>query len=300
MKEGNIYKAFNARWISPENVARKFVRTPQFSSLIGPDNCVLAGPRGCGKTTLLKMLTSRAQHVWGTEVLKTRKKVEPYTVSFEAIYIPSDIRWSYELRAMVFDLGQDDLAEICQRVLVTSNSIRCALGVFDDILKRNNSSSIETETILSKKVMSMFSLTGTIPSLSECSGLLRAISSNIKGLINLKEIERLKEYIKGLNPSLFSDVLDPIIGVCNIFNEVVEDSVKIAKWGICYDEVEIAPTWFGNELFAALRSLSDQNFLLKFTWSPILPSRTPSGAEIAEDYDPVKLWSSEMSPKSLK
>ena len=85
------------------------------------DHSVLLGPRGWGKTTLLKMLTRPALDAWaqqhGSEFHRPR---EP-SPAFEAVYVPSDVRWSIELSAIVDDptIGPDRGA-VLQRFLVVS------------------------------------------------------------------------------------------------------------------------------------------------------------------------------------
>src|SRR5437867_922327 len=88
------YGAFNARWLSPEQVAATFVPVPQFRQLVHNTNSLLLGPRGCGKTTLLKMLTRRALNMWSASSRSKRFQGAFERPQYEAIYIPSDIRWS--------------------------------------------------------------------------------------------------------------------------------------------------------------------------------------------------------------
>src|SRR5439155_18979670 len=98
MDTSSIYGAFNARWLTPEDIARAFVPTTPFKALVKVQHSLLMGPRGCGKTTLLKMLTRPAQTIWWRERVPLFPALAEYpTPDFEAIYIPSDIRWSYEL-----------------------------------------------------------------------------------------------------------------------------------------------------------------------------------------------------------
>ncbi len=301
MKDSGLYKAFNARWLSPEDVARKFVPIPQYSALLGQDNCVLAGPRGCGKTTLLKMLTRRAQAVWEAERAEGYRQALPIRPSFEAIYIPSDVRWSYELRAIAHDLKEDILGELCQRILVGSNALRCAIDLFERrIGMEKNDISANCEYSLSRAIIGNFNIAGRIGTLRECSSFLRNLSSDIRGLINLRNISRLQSLVDSTSPRLYSDAVDPIINICRLYNEHVPNNSRVKRWGICFDEVEIAPKWFGKELFSSLRSLSEQEFLLKFTWSPILPGEDEGGAQEANDYDPIKLWSAHvLDPKEF-
>ena len=52
-----IFDAFNARYLSPVDVAATFVPSRESFKLLSEQNhSVLVGPRGSGKTTLLKML----------------------------------------------------------------------------------------------------------------------------------------------------------------------------------------------------------------------------------------------------
>src|SRR5687768_3296157 len=94
-----FHSEFNARWLSPEQVAVQFVPIPQFHRLLQPRHSLLLGPRGSGKTTLLKMVTRRALAVWRARTDSARG-TEPSVPGFEAIYIPSDVRWSYELKEL--------------------------------------------------------------------------------------------------------------------------------------------------------------------------------------------------------
>src|SRR6185369_5592218 len=100
MNRGSFYSANNARFLSPEEVAQLFVPLPAFSRLVREGHCVLLGPRGCGKTTLLKMLTGRALKYW-----KTSERSRAYADSFsfpdyESIYIPADMRWLREMEGL--------------------------------------------------------------------------------------------------------------------------------------------------------------------------------------------------------
>jgi predicted AAA+ superfamily ATPase len=60
-----IYSTYNARMLSPEEIARTFVINDAYRKLLRVEHSILRGPRGTGKTTLLKMLTPRALKEWG-------------------------------------------------------------------------------------------------------------------------------------------------------------------------------------------------------------------------------------------
>ncbi len=118
MKASSGYSAFNARWLEPEEVARLFVPTLPFKSLVGIQNSLLMGPRGCGKTTLLlKMLTRRAQRVWRERLPREPQWADYRGPDFEAVYVPSDVRWSFELSSISQELAASPTdAERMQRL----------------------------------------------------------------------------------------------------------------------------------------------------------------------------------------
>src|SRR5688572_14530765 len=88
-----IYESFNARNLSPEEVAKTFVVPDEFAALCGNNHAVILGPRGSGKTTMLKMLTERALHSW------TSKESDGFrrSINFVGIYVPTDIHWHHQL-----------------------------------------------------------------------------------------------------------------------------------------------------------------------------------------------------------
>src|SRR2546421_8453034 len=81
-----LYSSFNARQLTPEEVAETFVAPPQYEQLCKTEHTLLLGPRGSGKTTLLKMLTAPALRAWGK-----KGEVEVRQLPFKAIYIPADV-----------------------------------------------------------------------------------------------------------------------------------------------------------------------------------------------------------------
>ena len=92
----------------------------------------------------------------------------------------------------------------------------------------------------------------------------------IHSRIVFRDLTRLREFITSLPPAVVGHALDTIIRACTLFEEYT-DNMAPKKWALCFDELEIAPAWLQQELIRALRSF-DQHFLLKLTWSPLLPT----------------------------
>src|SRR5690242_2644351 len=85
----NAGDVFNARDLTPAEVARSFIPPSAFYDLLSDAHCVLEGPRGSGKTTLLKMLTPEAIAAWSDTDYEIDRNV-----GFIGVFVPADVRWA--------------------------------------------------------------------------------------------------------------------------------------------------------------------------------------------------------------
>ena len=56
----SIFESFNARALEPADVARTFIPPDHYSDVLKRAHTLVVGPRGSGKTTILKMLQAPA------------------------------------------------------------------------------------------------------------------------------------------------------------------------------------------------------------------------------------------------
>ncbi len=98
-KERTTTEVFNARYMTFDQIAKSFIPTNDFKSkIICPNNNLLIGSRGCGKTTLLKMLHPLAISEWDKihpEGLDGKRLIDQ--VGFYGVYIPSDKQWKKQI-----------------------------------------------------------------------------------------------------------------------------------------------------------------------------------------------------------
>jgi hypothetical protein len=93
--EKRIHEAFNARSLATEDVCKSFIVTPHYFRLAAAGNSILVGPRGSGKTTLMRMLQVEAINIWSdaSDFLNNKE------INYSGVFIPTDKLWStqYEL-----------------------------------------------------------------------------------------------------------------------------------------------------------------------------------------------------------
>ena len=288
MNETPFQGAFNAKWLKPQEVARRFVPIPQFQKLTHKTNSVLLGPRGSGKTTLLKMLTSEAINTWKNEREQYIQHIPFEYPDFEAIYIPSDIRWSYEIASLEkSDYFSPDEVTKLQRAMVSSSVLISLLNAIEAISKRYRLPEID----VCNKIIRICELNNTVPIFFDIRSEIRKIASNIRSAINCRSKSKVNDILDNISQIFYGHVIDAPILVCNILTEMYSRILEFQTWALCFDELEIAPVWLRNEILEALRSI-EQNYILKLTWSPLLPTGLINEPEPKDDFTPIRLWHS--------
>jgi hypothetical protein len=291
-KTPSLYGAYNARWLSPREVADGFVPIPQFNRLVETQSSVLMGPRGCGKTTLLKMLTPEAQGRWRERVEQERELAERATVpDFLAVYVPSDLRWTAELAQSGELLGvSTETIERLQRYLITISALTEASRAFETLVVGLSG----VERGIARAFADQWKESRFVPTLGHLRARLELYGATLRGALNSRSSEHVGRALDAL-PSYFgAHAVDALAVACSVFESEVGKGRRPSRWALCFDELEIAPSWLQNELLRALRSLPGL-FLLKLTWTPILPAllrRRATNPEHRQDFEPIKLWQS--------
>lgn len=281
-----FHGAFNARWLSAAEVARQFVPIPQFLKLAHPQHAILLGPRGSGKTTLLKMLTRRALRVWRDE-RAIDAPLELPTLAYEAVYIPSDTRWSYELRSLSDSgpLNNRDI-ELVQRALVAAS---CIVAIIDaaDAISQDVAAS---EADVCAPLRDLWQMKASLPTYVGLRRTAELLAARLRAAVNRDDRTRIRELLDAMPDQFLGHVTDlPILSCAAIAHLLPAGENQ--KWALCFDEVEIAPQWLRQELLSSQRSV-DQRFLIKVTASPLLPSGVLTSPEAGQDYQLIRLWQS--------
>src|SRR6187402_1079836 len=163
MKTEDFYITYNARHLEPQEVAKTFIWSESFEKLIQKNHSVILGARGCGKTTLMKMLTLPALHAWKDSRSNNIKK----KISFYSIYISTDIYWDVKNQTYSSQLKPfPNFSEQISMFAVASNIFTSICDTFLNIIQfeiPNADDNKELELCL--ELASAWKLDGVIPRL---------------------------------------------------------------------------------------------------------------------------------------
>lgn len=288
------FEAFNARFLTSEEVARTFIPPPQYDRLVEVGHSVLLGPRGSGKTTLLKMLQLRALAAWQHDKASEIRQ----NISYHAIFLGTDVLWGSQLESRTKDIADEEKRAQIRR---TSFRLHLALAFLNaleecrdpllsshaELSRFTHSFNGETERTLARSLAQLWLLDPSTDSLLALRIHLRTQLSLLLALTS-----ELRRDATAALPG-FAD-LDPVaslISAIDLTNHIFGQPSR--RWAILCDELEIAPDMVRRELFQLLRSTS-HNILFKFSLFPYsseLSSLTgPNSPSSGNDYAALELY----------
>lgn len=283
----SMHQTFNARNYSAEEVAKRFVSNRDFNALISNRHTVLLGPRGCGKTTLFKMLTLRGLFAWHSPEAKQLRRLIP----FYAIYIPTDIVWKHQMEYANEHLeAAPKFGKASARAIIVTNILNALIATLKDVIELEKRINRPAETELCCKLIEAWHLPPCIPNLTAIEQELLMRVNEIRERLNravdfdLNDSELLSE----LPAYYFLDYLPAVEIACVMFSSLFKIRAS-RKWALCFDELELAPEWFQREVLTQLRSTA-QRFLFKISSSPIPKILGDSEASQLHDFQLIRIW----------
>lgn len=295
MKEIDVfYNTFNARHLNPREVADSFIWSDSYGKLIQTNHSVVLGARGCGKTTLMKMLTLPALHYWqGQMASKVREEI-----GFYSVYISTDIYWDVKNQTYSSQLEKfGEFSRLISEFSVNSNVFKAICETFKQVITLELGDNDENkEYQLCKTLIDAWKLKSTIPKLDYVIDALNlrvdSVNQSIQRLIlnyrSDSDIPNDDFYYLGFERSL--EYIIPVF-------ERIYSIPSRRKWALCFDELEFAPIWLQQKLFTSLRSRT-QYFIYKLSASPILSSELEKSllneysATPGNDFQIIKMWRS--------
>lgn len=295
-----FFGAYNARHINAEEVARQFVPSSKFWELIALRNSLLIGPRGSGKTHLLKMLQPKALAAWGGEEGQAARA----KIDYWSVFTPADINWKTQIDSRVHALSREQQVKFSNAVFLShfrEAFVSCFLQLTRDRPSTDcGGSSTRVDLAKDKEVALCVALAETwqlplrVPSLD---GLKLALVEELIRLGAPKAFSSFSPYMSRLS----------CMTVLDVAREVAENFVSVtglygARWALCFDELEIAPVSVQKDLFSYLRS-TDQRFVFKLAISPSNDASSllnqEGTASAGNDFDAIPLWFVDQGEREL-
>lgn len=240
------FETFNAKRLSPAEVADTFVTPEYFSKIASADHCYIIGPRGSGKTTLLRMLTGESLAAWrGKDTHLLRKRVV-----YSSIFLPTDDLWASQVS------GQDGETAFSLQLLSSFiETVRYRTRVID---ASGNPTHLPAIMVQSQEIefvnacASAWGLSLRVPSLTTLQ----------QGLDDYLLRLTLGEKAAPLSAGRTFELLTHAI---RAFNRLVGQDRH--RWALLLDEMELAPREIHREVNRHIRG-GAQELILKLSMSP--------------------------------
>jgi hypothetical protein len=277
-----IEHELNARPLEYSEVGEKFVVHPSFNRLVSLNNCLVIGPRGSGKTTMLRMLTPEALHYWKPNDSKELQVKN--SISFIGVYVPMSRIFQDDLEQR---FRESKLPKEVKRNLIFKiyylNIIESVLELIYFLIKQRNFSKeqeMDAVRLLNASLNTNYQFCYTV------NALIREISQS-KLACRRELIQENLSDINKFEGELISN-LEPIF---KTINEIF-DLKPSQKYALCLDELDIYATEFTAEMIKNLRGVST-NIIFKLTLAPIHTveiSNFLDPPQQIHDYDKIHLW----------
>lgn len=299
ISSASAFESFNARNLSPRQVAQTFIPPAHFDDLILRRHSLVIGPRGSGKTTLLKMLQLPALAAWKHPAADRYRS----RVDFTGVFVPTDVSWGAQIEA----LGHRDLPRQLATALGSAAFTTHVLIALVDAMRDCSSVEVgETPSLAGQFVQLSRAKEASLVACVATSWRLKPAINNLQGLklslrtrlIEIAEIAR-RETGEGdralerlrLHEYLHLGFLESTSAAIDVFNDIISQPER--RWGLLFDELEIAPKDIRQILLKSLRS-SDQRLIFKLSISPYHEDvhllQEPTSAMPGHDYQAIELW----------
>lgn len=300
MKRPAFLEAFNAKAMTPIEVAKTFVPSSRFEELAGPWNAILVGPRGSGKTTLLKMLSIACQMAWTGPIANNYQQ----SIGYAGIYVPTDIAWAEMVKALNQGGLSIEIAELISEAAFVTSAL---LATVNTMGLRLNLHAIDPTHRLavhleSKKLESLVDSLSRLWKLSVESVSLEAVEEALRvRLLEIKSQSRFLEAggiaqvdeVQRLMPYLALPLLDAVGLAVSRFNSAA--GTQGDQWCLLLDELEVAPLHLQRQVLTGLRAGGQQELLVKVALVPCGPQvidelGEQNVATSINDFRLVELW----------
>jgi len=290
MNSSAIFESFNAKNLRPEQVAKTFITSINFKKIAKRRHSVIIGPRGSGKTSMLKMLQVEALDSWNNEESHEYKR----DIDFHGAFIATDRVFKEQVESLQFDNFSDDVKELFAISIFTTHVFKSLAQAFQFTTKNNTENDtydfIEAISLIWSLNLKSYSFSSLMTALHVRKSLIPALANKLR-FFDSADISKI--IIKDENSFLHLDMIQAVSAAVDLYEQFFPNG--LTNWALLFDELELAPKCVVQRLIDALRGTNDK-IILKLSVAPYSPEisivKDIFSAAVGQDYDQVVLWNS--------
>lgn len=297
----SISESFNAKTTTTEELCGTFIPNDFYDKLACPNHCIMIGPRGSGKTTLMRMLEVESLELWdGPSASHYRSQI-----GFSGVFVPTDRYWKTQYdkisgRKNSDEISSEEFSKLDSALVLLDEMF--AYHVFEQFISVVNfrssrikiktsgyravSLSKDEEVDLVKAMAELWDLEPSLPTLRSLYAAIILKKKKLSKLVNLLLKGRGHQMEIENELDLIENIKESVSLVNNSFEEYQ------GKWAFLFDELELAPDNIIQPLVDQMRG-GHKNIIFKLALSPyhqgVSITGTPDSSMKSEDLKYINL-----------
>lgn len=286
----SIHDSFNAKTLTTKALCESFIINDYFAKVAGKSHSILIGPRGSGKTTLMKMLQVEALEYWSGYQADAFRSA----ITYAGVFIPTDRVWKYQYEKLKEGCGDNENVKKLNSIFIYH-----VLERFVSVVEFRTNSFIDKSNKFLHAALSKNQELELVKHLSDSWGVSpKTLTLKSLELELLSKKQRISNDIinkksnEGQVPDNFH--INQLVPILEFSVKTVNSFLnqKEQKWCFLFDELELAPEEVVQPLVSSIRG-GPEDILFKLSMSPyhggIKVTSSPYSPMVGQDHTIINL-----------